>query len=110
VLVIENNLCNNYCNISLNNTYIDLYISEPPVIWEGERKFTCGFAQFKRATKNPKPQKTLKLSLLTQESAAHPPGTKKAAAAPGSPLPSPFSRPELPCTLFSLLPTKQTKS
>jgi hypothetical protein len=38
MLVIEDNLYNNYCNISLNSTCRDLYKNEPSIIEKGEKK------------------------------------------------------------------------
>jgi hypothetical protein len=38
MLVIEDNLYNNYCNISLNSTCKDLYINEPSIIEKRRKK------------------------------------------------------------------------
>jgi hypothetical protein len=56
VLVIEDNLCNNYCNISLKAHVEIFYISEHPAICIGGEKFTGGAIlrqKFKATTKKP---------------------------------------------------------
>jgi hypothetical protein len=60
VLVIEDNLYNNYCNISLNNTCRDLYINEPSIIEEKDRKKKIQKRQFFRKRELNK-NKTLKI-------------------------------------------------
>jgi hypothetical protein len=59
VLVIEDNLYNNYCNISLNSTCRDLYINEPSII-EKRRKKKIQKRQFFRKKELNK-NKTLKI-------------------------------------------------
>jgi len=64
VLVIEDNLYNNYCNISLNSICRDLYINEPWIIEEKDRKkkdLEEAIFQKKGAKQkqNPKDKKTL---------------------------------------------------
>jgi hypothetical protein len=81
VLVIEDNLCNNYYNIFLNNTYKDLYINEPSIIEIGGEKkiFRRGnFSEKGAKQKNPKEKKN-----------------PKPVFSFGA-LPSPLSQPEFP--------------
>jgi hypothetical protein len=61
VLVIEDNLHNNYCNISLNSTCRNLYVSEPPAIYTRKERKNFIMGQFFRKgepnIKNPKDKK-----------------------------------------------------
>ena len=65
-MVIEDNLCNNYCNISLNNTCGDfLYKLTSSHNKRGEKILIRDFTHNLREQ-----QKTLNLSLLTQGSSS----------------------------------------
>ena len=61
MLIIEDNLCNNYCNISLNNTCRDLYINEPLERGEGKKILRKGqfFRKRELNKKTLKDKKTL---------------------------------------------------
>jgi len=62
VLVIEDNLCNNYCNISLNSTCTDFLYKWTSSHINGEKKIQKGVQFFRKEEKNTKKPKPVSSS------------------------------------------------